>query len=328
VTPITPVGEHVHEVGAISPTEAVLARWGRLAGVVLAPLGFAVTWFAVGDALEPTGRTLAAVLTTVFALWVTETLPLAVTALLGAVLCVVLGVAPARQVFAHFADPIVFLFIGSFMLARAMAVHGLDRRIALSFLAIPWVGARPSRLLGALGVVTMALSLWVSNTATAAMMLPISVGILAALHQARVAAGTASGTMNPRSWPFATGAMLMIAYAASIGGIGTPIGSPPNLIGIGLIRNSTGVDITFFTWMALALPMLAVMAGALFLLLMRLHPDTSAPPDEPGVRERRTRWWPSSWPCYCGPYPEFWQRWARENRLWPSGCRRGCRKRW
>ena len=86
---------------------------------------------------------MASILAAVVVLWISETLPLPVTALLGAVLCVALGVAPARQVLAYFADPIVFLFIGSFMLARAMSVHGLDRRIALAFLSIAWVGLRP-----------------------------------------------------------------------------------------------------------------------------------------------------------------------------------------
>jgi sodium-dependent dicarboxylate transporter 2/3/5 len=189
------------------------------------------------------------------------------------VLSIVLGVAPARQVLGYFADPIVFLFIGSFMLARAMTIHRLDQRIALSFLSIRWISARPARLLAGLGLVTAVLSMWVSNTATTAMMLPIALGILGALHEMRVRAGLAKGRMNAREWPFATGMMLMIAYAASIGGIGTPVGSPPNLIGIGLIRNSAGIDISFFTWMAVAIPMLLLMALFLFILLHWLHPS-------------------------------------------------------
>jgi sodium-dependent dicarboxylate transporter 2/3/5 len=78
--------------------------------------------------------------------------------------------------------------------------------------------------------------------------------------------------MDARTWPFATGTMLMIAYAASIGGIGTKVGSPPNLIGVSLIRNATGVEISFFGWMALCVPLMLVMGVALFLLLYKLHP--------------------------------------------------------
>lgn len=254
-------------VGSLSPAEAAFERGRQLAGVVLAPAAFAIAWLTTGD-LGPEGQALSAVLAAVVALWICETLPLPVTALVGAMLCVVLGVAPARQVFGYFADPIVFLFIGSFMLARAMSVHGVDRRIALSFLSVHWISDRPARLLAGLGLVTAALSMWVSNTATTAMMLPIALGLLGALHQARAAGGAAGG----RGSPFATGLMLMVAYAASIGGIGTPVGSPPNLIGIGLIRNSTGIEISFFTWMALAVPILGVMAIVLFALLHRLHP--------------------------------------------------------
>lgn len=257
-------------------TEAPIERMRRVSGFVLAPAAFAVTWAFAGG-LSPEGRTLAAILAAVVVLWVTEAIPLPVTALVGAILSVVLGVAPARQVLAYFADPIVFVFLGGFMLARAMEVHGLDRRIALSFLSIHWVSARPARMLAGLGIVTAVLSMWVSNTATTAMMLPIALGILGAVHKTRIADGRASGRLGDQPWPFATGMMLMIAYAASIGGIGTPVGSPPNLIGIGLIRNNANVDISFFTWMALAIPMLLVMAVALVLLLHRLHPDHAVP---------------------------------------------------
>src|SRR5688572_12904518 len=258
-------------VETISPLEAAFERRRRAAGLLLAPLAFAVVYMASGG-LGSQGQTMASILAAVVVLWICETLPLPATALFGAVLCIALGVAPAKQVFSYFADPIVFLFIGSFMLARAMAVHGLDRRIALSFLSIPAVSATPARMLAGLGFVTAALSMWVSNTATTAMMMPIGIGILAALHRTR----GDGGALGSRPWPFATGMMLMISYAACIGGIGTPVGSPPNLIGIGMIRNAVGVDISFPTWMALAVPMLIAMAAVLFLLLYRLHPETPA----------------------------------------------------
>jgi len=165
--------------------------WRKRAGLVLAPLAFPVVW-VVTD-LDPRGTRLSAILAAVAVLWVTEVLPLPVTALLGAVLCVLLGVAPAKQVLAYFADPIVFLFIGSFMLARAMTVHKLDRRIALGFLSIDWIAAHPARILAGLGAVTALISMWVSNTATTAMMLPIALGVLGALHEVRSSSGHTSG---------------------------------------------------------------------------------------------------------------------------------------
>ena len=97
-------------------------------------------------------------LAAVVVLWVTEALPLPVTALLGASACVVLQVAPAKEVFAPFADPLMFLFIGAFILARGIFLHGLDRRVAYAVLSLPWVGARPSRILLAFGAVTALIS--------------------------------------------------------------------------------------------------------------------------------------------------------------------------
>src|SRR5436190_5699110 len=147
-----PVGPSVTEdavrpTEALSPAEAAFERWRRIAGAVAAPLAFLLTYLLTAGHLTREGQTLSAVLAAIATLWVSEALPLPVTALLGAVLCVVLGVAPAKTVLAYFADPIVFLFIGSFILARAMMLHGLDRRIALAFLSAPWIGARPGRLL-------------------------------------------------------------------------------------------------------------------------------------------------------------------------------------
>jgi len=264
-----------------SSSESPIDRRRHAAGAWLAPLAFGLVYWAC-DGLTPQGRNLSAILAGVVVLWVCETVPLPVTSLLGALLCILLGVAPIKPVLAHFADPIVFLFLGSFMLARAMTAHRLDRRLALTFLSIRWISAGPARLVAGVGLVTAVLSMWVSNTATTAMMLPIALGILGWLHRVRVDAGSARGPMDARTWPYATGMMLMVAYAASVGGMGTPIGSPPNLIGIGLIRNSTGVDIPFLTWMVLAAPMLLLTGVVLIFLLYRLHP---APPEKAAFSE-------------------------------------------
>jgi sodium-dependent dicarboxylate transporter 2/3/5 len=250
---------------ALSEREAAFERARKISGAVLAPVAFAATWWLTEGALPPHGQRLAAVLLAVVVLWVTEPIPLAVTAALGAAACLALGVAGPESVLPPFLDPIIFLFIGSFVLARAMMVHGLDRRIAMAFLTMRWVSGHPVRVFGGLGAVTALVSMWVSNTTTTAMMLPIGLGILQTLG--RVQGGKPLG----RGWPYASGMMLMIAYAASIGGIGTPVGSPPNLIAIGQIRALAKVEISFFGWMMLAVPMLLVMGIALFLLLRLLH---------------------------------------------------------
>lgn len=260
---------------SISPAEEAFERWRKIGGAVLAPVALVVVYFLTANStLKPEARSLSAVLACVAILWVTETLPLAVTSLLAGVLCIALGVADEVTVFKAYAHPIVFLFIGSFILARAMMLHGLDRRIALAFLSVPFIGGRPLRLLAGVGIVTGFLSMWISNTATTAMMLPIALGILGALHQARINDGIIpAGELETRRWPFATAMMLMVAYSASVGGLGTPVGTPPNLIGIAFIRRELHVNIAFVTWMSLCVPMVVVMGIGLFGLLALLHRD-------------------------------------------------------
>jgi solute carrier family 13 (sodium-dependent dicarboxylate transporter), member 2/3/5 len=236
----------------------------RQIGAVLAPAVFLLLLTLPMAGLSPAAHRLAAVLASVVVLWVTEALPLAVTALLGAAACVVLQVAPAKEVFAPFADPLMFLFIGAFILARAIFLHGLDRRVAYAVLSLPWVGARPSRILLAFGAVTAFISWWISNTATTAMMFGIGLSILAALR----APGDAA-SINPR---YATALMLMTSFAASVGGLATPVGTPPNVIGIGFIRTLVGVVIPFFSWMLVGVPIFLVLFTFLYMYLNRVAP--------------------------------------------------------
>jgi solute carrier family 13 (sodium-dependent dicarboxylate transporter), member 2/3/5 len=228
-------------------------------GAVLALIVFVLVLAAPMPGLSPAAHRLAAVLGVVVVLWVTEALPLPVTALLGAAACVILQVAPAKEVFAPFADPLMFLFIGAFILARAIFLHGLDRRLAYAVLSLPWVGARPSRILLAFGAVTAMISAWISNTATTAMMFGIGLSILAALR----APGTGA-MIDPR---YATGLMLMTSFAASVGGLTTPVGTPPNVIGLGFIRSLVGVEISFFRWMIIGVPVVVVLFTFLYLYL-------------------------------------------------------------
>jgi sodium-dependent dicarboxylate transporter 2/3/5 len=200
--------------------------------------------------------------------WLTEALPLPVTALLGCALAVLLGIAPAATVLGAFGDPVIFLFIGSFMLARGLQVHGVDRRIAYTLLAHPWVGGSATRTLLALGLVAWALSMWMSNTACAAMLFPVALAI-------------ARTTDDPR---YATGLLLMLAYAASIGGLATPVGTPPNLIGIALIEQATGARIGFLSWMAVGVPVALILLAALCGIILWLFRPSAR--SIPGQRQR------------------------------------------
>ena len=216
--------------------------------------------------LTPEALTLAPILVLVILLWVTEALPLAVTALLGAVLCVVTGVAPAKEVFRPFADPLIFLFIGSFLLAEAIRLHRLDRRLAYRVLSVRWIGERPVRILGAIATVSVLISAFISNTVTAAMMMAIATGILGAVEAASGERGR-----SPAS-TFATSLFLCVAFAASIGGLATPIGTPTNLIGLAFIRDQVGVPVSFLGWCAIGIPLVAIMTTVAVAVLAKLFP--------------------------------------------------------
>jgi solute carrier family 13 (sodium-dependent dicarboxylate transporter), member 2/3/5 len=247
-------GRRLHEAaGAVetySPAEELFNRRRRTWGLFTAPCVF-IALLALPVAVPPPGHRLAAIIAMMVILWVTEALPLAVTALIGPVLAVVLHVAPARAAFAPFADPIIFLFIGSFMLAEAMFVHGLDRRIAFGALSSRRVGVSPVRILFVYGAVAAGISMWISNTATTAMMFPIGLSIVAHLTRGRES--------EQGSREFALAMMLVAAFGASIGGLGTPIGTPPNLIGIGMLSRISGVEISFVKWMLLGMPLVVVL---------------------------------------------------------------------
>jgi len=241
--------------------------WRQRSGFVLAPLAAAVVWLAAASLPAPAHR-MAAILAAVVVLWITEAIPMAVTAFLGVALAVVCGVAPAATAFAPFGDPLMFVFIGTFMLAQAILFHRLDRRFACAILGLGVVGDHPGRLLAAYAGVACLISMWISNTATTAMMFPIGLALLATLE--RHGAG-----VTP-----AYGAALLLsnAFAASIGGLATPVGTPPNLIGIGFIRRELDAALPFFAWMALGLPVTAMLiAWAVGNLLAGAGPRHLAP---------------------------------------------------
>ena len=240
-----------------SPAEEAFNRKRRTIGLVVAPAMFAALLVAPLAVPAAAHRT-AAIVAAVMVLWITEALPLAATALLGPAVAVVMQVAPARQVFAPFADPIIFLLIGSFILAQAMFVHGVDRRIAFTAMSFRGVGSSALRILFGYGAVCTTLSMWISNTACTAMMFPIGLSIVG--HVART-----SGAHPAQVRSFALAMMLMAAFGASVGGVGTPVGTPPNLIGIGMLESLAKTDVSFFQWMALGVPIMLVLFTSLLI---------------------------------------------------------------
>jgi sodium-dependent dicarboxylate transporter 2/3/5 len=194
--------------------------------------------------LAPEAHRTLAILTAVTGLWVTESLPVAVTALFIPALGLILGVVDARAAFAPFGDPIVFLFFGTFLLTGVAERHGLTERLARSVLGWRWVAGSPRRLLWAVGLLGCTISAWVNNTATTAMLLPLAL------------AGESRASRR-----LLVGTLLVTAYAPSLGGLATPVGTAPNLIGLRLLEEATGSRPSFAAWCALFAP-LALLATA------------------------------------------------------------------
>lgn len=207
----------------------LVAALPLLLGILLAPLG-----------IPPNQQAMLAVLVVVVLMWITEPVPIPVTALLGIAAMVVLGVGSPSDVYGSFGSATVFLVIGAFILARAMTVHGLDRRFALRVLSFPGIGNSTFRTAGAFGVVACLLSIFVSSSATAAMLLPIGIGVVKTI-------GDLIQEQNPgiktNRTKFACLLMLSIAYGASIGSILTPITGIANVIGRGTIETMTGYKV-------------------------------------------------------------------------------------
>ena len=256
-----------------------IARLGRYAGPALALVVY--LWLpdtyptGAGEVgvLGHEGRATGAVATWMAVWWMTEAIPLYATALLPLAMLPLMGAVPVRDAASPYAHELIYLFMGGFILALSMQRWGLDRRISLE--ALRRVGTRPAAIVAGFMGVTAVLSMWVSNTATAVMMLPIAVGVIELVGGDGRPLDTPD---SPSEGTFSTCLLLGIAYAASIGGVGTLIGTPPNLFLASYAQSHLGIEISFVRWMAVGLPLVVVFLPIAWLLLTKaLFPLAAAP---------------------------------------------------
>jgi sodium-dependent dicarboxylate transporter 2/3/5 len=273
----------------LSPKEEKFERARQTLGFFLAPAA-AVTFALLPMTMDRTQQLLAAVLLGVIVLWICEPVPIPVGGLLGVAAVVILGVAPAADVLAPFGSTTIFTFIGAFILAQAMLKHGIAQRLAFAVLSLPGVATSTYRVIIAFGVITCLLSAFVSNTATVAMLMPTALGILAVIGQLMQDRGIVRADFDPLRLRVGAALMLMLAYGASVGGLLTPVGSPPNLIGRGLIEEATGERISFAQWTAAAAPLCLAMFAVLALVMFLLNkPEVRRIEGvEAYIREQRT----------------------------------------
>ncbi len=262
-------GDQSKEAQQIHEAEQKFDRTRRLVGLFGAPILAILVLLTPIDGLTLESHKLLAIMVLVALWWITEPVPIPVTSLIGPTLAVVTGVVTAKDAYAAFANPMIFLFMGGFILAKAMMDHGLDKRFAYWLLSRSWVGSNPRRIFLAIGLAAALCSGWVSNTATAAMMFPIALGLLAAVKEMMAANGK---EIDLHDYKYATGLMLMTAYACSIGGVLTPIGTPPNIIMLGFLDQMAGIHISFFEWMTWGVIAMVAYFIIAYVVLIRMFP--------------------------------------------------------
>jgi sodium-dependent dicarboxylate transporter 2/3/5 len=200
--------------------------------------------------------------------WITEAIPIPATSLLPVALFPTLGVLGSAEACAPYANHLIFLFLGGFFIAIAMEKWNLHRRIALRTILL--VGTSPKRIILGFMVATAFLSMWISNTATAMMMVPIALAVVTQTGDFLRADKTSSIDVTPGHFKFGAALMLAIAYSASIGGVTTIIGTPPNTILVGLVEKMYGQQIGFASWMTLGAPLSLIMLLFTWLYLVKI----------------------------------------------------------
>ena len=254
------------EIGAISNQSKVIP-------LILGPLVALAVYFLLpeqlgsssGDpqAFSHAARACAGIVLWMAIWWFTEAVPIAVTSLLPIVLFPLFGVQNAANTLKEYANGTIFLFLGGFLIAAGIARWHLDRRIAL--LTIRLVGTKPQQIILGLLLSTSFISAWVSNTATAAMMVPIALAVLTVVRSTRE-----DRPIDRKEHNFGVSVLLAVAYGASLGGVLTLIGTPPNGIFARFVEQTYGVSVNFLDWMKISVPVIGVMIVITYLLMTKV----------------------------------------------------------
>ena len=235
-------------------------EFSKKIGLIAGPLVFLLVLYLPIVLVSEQGDRVIAVALWMLVWWITEAVSISVTALLPLLLFPLLKILPIAEVGANYGSPIVFLFFGGFVMALALEKVNLHKRIALNIIKL--TGTTPNKVVLGFMIATAALSMWISNTASTVVMLPIALSVINLLiHDAD---GFTKSDQN-----FALSVMLGIAFSANAGGIATVIGTPPNSVLIGLLENEYNIQISFLKWMTLGLPFAVVMIGITYLVLVK-----------------------------------------------------------
>ncbi len=234
-------------------------------GLFLGPILFLLINYLPFDLISESGDSVIAVALWMITWWIMESTSISVTALLPLLLFPLFKIMPIDTVGANYGSPIIFLFFGGFILALALEKVNLHKRIALNIIKI--TGTTPNKVVLGFMIATAALSMWISNTATTVLMLPIAMSVIGLLVN-----DEDGFTKNDKN--FALSVMLGIAFSANAGGIATVIGTPPNSVMIGLLENEYHIEISFLKWMVIGVPFSAAMIAISYLVLVKwMYPN-------------------------------------------------------
>jgi len=229
-------------------------------GLILGPILFLIFYNLPVEFLTPEADKVIAIAIWMITWWITEAVSISVTALIPLVFFPFLGIMEMKETAANYGSPIVFLFFGGFVMALALENVNLHKRIALGI--VSFTGTTPDRVILGFMIATAVLSMWISNTATTVVMLPIGLSVVDLLIKDED--GFSSGDRN-----FALALMLGIAYAANVGGIATIIGTPPNTVLVGFLEQEYQMDVSFLKWMLMGIPFSTLMIGVIYIVLVK-----------------------------------------------------------
>ncbi len=233
----------------------------KKAGLILGPLVFTLLYFIPLNLINKEADQMLAVAAWMIIWWITETVSISITALIPLVIFPLFKMMPIEDVASSYGSKIVFLFFGGFVMALALEKVNLHRRIALNIVKL--TGTSPDRVILGFMIATAFLSMWISNTATTVVMLPIAMSVILLLTN------DADG-FTGKDKNFALSLMLGIAFSANVGGVATIIGTPPNTVIVGFMEKEYNVDISFLDWIKIGLPFSIILLIFIYILLVKI----------------------------------------------------------
>ncbi|MEY3246294.1 MAG: hypothetical protein RL253_1468, partial [Bacteroidota bacterium] len=250
--------------------KAADSRWKPLLALLSGPLLFVLTLLFNPFGLDAQANNVMAVALLMIAWWIAEALPMPAVALIPLVLFPLMGIAKISEAAAPYANEVVFLFMGGFLIGLGIEKWNLHKRIALSI--VQYTGTNGNRIILGFILATGFISMWLSNTATTMMMLPIAASVISVV--------VTKNENNPKLRHFAVSMMLAIAYASNFGGIATIIGTPPNVAYVSYISKQLNNEISFSAWVLVGLPVSLLLLFSLYIVLIKLFPSNIDSNDE------------------------------------------------